>query len=120
MSEFEEKLNTIFSSPEDMKKIIEMARSLSGSIGKQEENKKDIENKKVQLHSEIDPKMLSLITKLVKEYNTKEHNKTALLSAMKPFVQAENRDALDKAGSILKITQLAKIALFELGGGENE
>ena len=116
MGELEEKLNSILSSPKDMEKIMDMARSLSGSIGKTEEKKQ--EAKASLPFGDIDPKMIGLMTRLMREYNTKEHDKTALLSAMKPYVKQENRDALDKAGSVLKITQLAKIALSEFGGGE--
>ena len=68
----------------------------------------------------IDPKMIGVMTRLMKEYNTTKSDKTALLSAMKPYVKAENRDALDKAGNVLKITRLAKIAFAEFGGSENE
>lgn len=118
MGELEEKLNSILSSPKDMEKIMDMARSLSGSMGKQEEKKQ--EQKATLPFGDIDPKMIGLMTRLMREYNTKEHDKTALLSAMKPYVRAENRDALDKAGSVLKMTQLAKIALSELGGREND
>ena len=118
MGELEEKLNSILSSPKDMEKIMDMARSLSGSLGKQEE--KSREQKSPLPFGDIDPKMIGLMTRLMREYNTKEHDKTALLCAMKPYVREENRQALDKAGSILKLTQLAKIALGEFGGRENE
>ena len=39
MGEFEEKLNSILSSPEDMEKIMNLARSLSSSAGNQDGRK---------------------------------------------------------------------------------
>ena len=109
MSEFEEKLNSILSDPESMGKIMDLARGLTGS---KEEPKLPF--------GDIDPKMIGIMTRLMKEYNTTESDKTALLSAMKPYVKSENREALDKAGSVLKMTRLAKIALTEFGGVRDE
>lgn len=113
MGEFEEKLNSILSSPKDMEKIMDIARGLSSSIPKAKEAPKDI-------FGEIDPKMIGLMTRLMKEYTTTQSDKTALLSAMKPYVKSENRQALDKAGEILKISRIAKIAFSEFGGSDNE
>ena len=38
MGEFEEKLNSILSSPKDMEKILGLARELSGSMGESQEH----------------------------------------------------------------------------------
>ena len=112
MGEFEEKLNSILSSPKDMEKIMEIARGLSGDKPKNEEKKLPF--------GEIDPKMLGVMTRLMKEYTTTKSDKTALLSAMKPYIKAENRGALDKAGEILKLTRIAKVAFSEFGGNRDE
>ena len=112
MGEFEEKLNSILSSPKDMEKIMEIARGLSG-------DKPKIEDKKLPF-GELDPKMLGVMTRLMKEYTTTKSDKTALLSAMKPYIKAENRGALDKAGEILKLTRIAKVAFSEFGGNRDE
>lgn len=97
-----------------------IARSLSETLGNDDESGKREKLSESMPIGELDPKMIGLMTKLIKEYNTKKHDKTALLTAMKPYVKSENRAALDKAGSILKMTQLAKIAFSELGGEKNE
>ena len=114
MGELEDKLNSILSSPKDMEKIMNIARSLSGSADKTGEKK---DAPKLPF-GDVDPKMLGVMTRLMKEYNTTQSDKTALLSAMKPYIKAESRDALDKAGNILKITRLAKIAFSEFGGND--
>ena len=93
---------------------MDMARGLTGAIPKKEEPKNTLP------FGEIDPKMIGIMTRLMKEYNTTKSDKTALLSAMKPYVRQENRDALDKAGSVLKMTRLAKIAFTEFGGRDDE
>ena len=113
MGELEEKLNSILSSPKDMEKIMEIARGLSGAEPKQEAKTKPP-------FGEIDPKMLGVMTRLMKEYTTTKSDKTALLSAMKPYVKSENRSALDKANEILKLTRIAKVAFSEFGGARDE
>lgn len=114
MGELEEKLNSILSSPKDMEKIMEIARGLSGAAPKQEEAKTK------PPFGELDPKMLGVMTRLMKEYTTTKSDKTALLSAMKPYVKSENRGALDKANEILKLTRIAKVAFSEFGGAHDE
>ena len=114
MGDFEEKLNGILSSPREMEKIMDIARSLSQSAPKTAE--KQTEPK--LSFGDIDPKMIGLMGRLMKEYNTNEGDKTALLSAIKPYVREENRAAIDKAGGVLKLTKLAKIAFTEFGGFE--
>ena len=118
MGELEEKLNSILSSPDEMAKIMDMAKSLSVNFAPKDEPKK--EEGKLPLFGDIDPKMIGVMTRLLTEYNTTRSDKTALLSAMKPYVREQNRDALDKAGDILKMTKLAKIAMTELGGIKGE
>ena len=113
MGEFEDKLNSILSSPKDMEKIMDIARGLSASIPKADDMPKNP-------FGDIDPKMIGIMTRLFKEYTTTKSDKTALLSAIKPYVKSENRQALDKAGEILKISRIAKIAFSEFGGSDNE
>ena len=68
--------------------------------------------------SELDPKMLKLMSHLMGEYKAPNNDKTALLKAMKPYLKPERHQALDKAADIVKMAHLAKIALSELGGGD--
>lgn len=116
MGEFEDKLNSILSSPKDMEKILGLARELSGSLGGGEE-KKPPENKSIP--GELDPRLLKMITKLLGEYSGASNDKTALLTAIRPYVKTERQAVLDRAVKIAKLTHLAKLALTEFGGDFN-
>ena len=121
MSEFEDKLNSILSSPEEMKKIMRIARSISDSIGSGEQKPASAESNSPSILSslgDLDPKMLKLMSGLIGEYKSQNDDKTALLKAMKPYLKPERRPALDKAADIVKMAHIAKIALNELGGGD--
>ena len=122
MSEFEDKLNSILSSPEEMEKIMGIARSLSGSLGSNSGDSTDSGSAAppaADLFSELDPKMLKLLSHLVREYKSPENDKTALITAIKPYLKPERQAALDKASGIVKLAHLARIALGELSGGDD-
>lgn len=122
MSEFEDKLNSILSSPEEMEKIMGIARSLSGSLGGNSGDSTDSGSAAptaANLFSELDPKMLKLLSHLVSEYKSPENDKTALITAIKPYLKPERQVALDKASGIVKLAHLARIALGELSGGDD-
>lgn len=121
MSEFEDKLNSILSSPEEMKKIMGVARSISDSLGSGERTSPPSEANSRSITpslGDLDPKMLKLMSSLMGEYKSQSNDKTALLKAMKPYLKPERQSALDKAADIVKMAHLAKIALSELGGGD--
>ncbi len=115
MGEFEDKLNSILSSPKDMEKILGLARELSGSL--EGEDKKHQEKKSIP--DELDPRLLKMIAKLMGEYSGTSNEKTALLAAIRPYVKTERQAALDRALKIAKLTHLAKLALKEFGGDFN-
>ncbi len=122
MSEFEDKLNSILSSPEEMEKIMGIARSISGSLGGNSGGSTDSGSAaptSADLFSELDPKMLKLLSHLVREYKSPENDKTALITAIKPYLKPERQAALDKASGIVKLAHLARIALGELSGGDD-
>lgn len=123
MSEFEDKLNQILSSPEDMEKIMGLAKSMSGSLGSQETPKEpapDSESLGAALPlGDIDPKMLKLMGRLMGEYSSKSGEKTALLTAMKPYLREERYETIDKAAKIARLAKIARIALTEFSGGDS-
>jgi hypothetical protein len=125
MSEFEDKLNKILSSPADMEKIMSIAQSFSGSLGSQASAEGTKEGASAPDLSaitsslkDIDPKIMRLVTRLVGEYTSGKNDKTALLNAIKPYLREDRRDKVDKAAEIAKIAKLAKVALAEFTGGD--
>ena len=106
-----------------MEKIMGLAKSMSGSLGSQEAPKEpapDSESSGAALPlGDIDPKMLKLMGRLMGEYSSKEGEKTALLTAMKPYLKEERYETIDKAAKIARLAKIARIALTEFSGGDS-
>ena len=126
MSELEDKLNKILSSPAEMEKIMGLAKSLSGSLGAQPSGESaaasagpipDLSGIGSTL-KDLDPKIFRLVTRLVGEYTAGKNDKAALLGAIKPYLKEDRREKIDKAADIAKLARLAKIAFSEFSGGE--
>lgn len=144
MEDFEEKLNSILSSPETMSQIMALANSLSGeSAGAAQtapQESPPVESapnapsassassasstqparggSPLELLQGLDPKMLQRILSLWGEYNRAGDEKAALLQAMRPFLREERRSRLDKAVQITRITRVIRVAMEQFKGGE--
>ena len=114
MGEFEDKLNSILSSPEDMKKIMNLAQSLSGSGG---ENKETCSSGGLSATSleGLDPKMLSMISGILKKVGSEKDDKKELVHALKPYLKKERSEALDRAVRYAKIARIARTVFSEMG-----
>lgn len=126
MSELEDKLNKILSSPAEMEKIMGIARSLSGSLGTQPSAESpsggspatgDLTSMASAL-KDIDPKIMGLMGRLVGEYTSGKNDKAALLNAIKPYLKEDRRSKIDRAAELAKLARLAKVAFRELSGGD--
>ncbi len=131
MSELEDKLNKILSSPAEMEKIMNIARSLSGSADSQsaptdaaagaadDGAAADASSLGSALGS-IDPKTLNLIGRLAGEYTSGKNDKAVLLNAIKPYLKEDRRAKIDRAAEIAKLARLAKLAFKEFTGGDTD
>lgn len=127
MEDFEEKLNSILSSPEAMGQIMALANSLSGEGEQQEENAPqppssappvvEREENPFALLQSMDPAMLRKAMTLFRAYQSGGSEKTALLEAMRPFLREEKREKLDKAIQISRFSRLIRVAMEEFRGG---
>lgn len=122
MGEFEDKLNSILSSPAELEKIMNVARSISGSMGSGTAEASSTETSGIDSISSalggIDPKMLKLMTRLLGEYSTGAGDKAQILHAIKPYLKNERQEKIDRAVEIAKLAKLAKIAFSEFSGGD--
>lgn len=125
MGELEDKLNSILSSPEQMERIMNLARSFSSSSanaassGQQEENKSSNASlSAAQTSGGLDPKMMGLMTRLLGEYSSHSSDKAALLTAISPYLKSERREVINKAAEMARLARLARIAFSELNGGD--
>ena len=143
MGEFEEKINGILSSPKDMEKIMNLARSIGGSGEEsKEEIPRDEANHEERNHEQspqkdvaedespldlsgllgsIDPAMLKTVGALIggKGDDGGTGKSAALLGTITPFLKDERKEQVKRAMTIAKFAQVAKLAFSdELQGGD--
>ena len=122
MSEFEDKLNTILSSPETMQQLASIARTLSGETPEPGPEAKEEAptggNPLDGLLSGIDPGVIGRLLPLLSRYQEGSTEKIALLQAMKPFLRQERQEKLERAIQITRLSKLIRSSLTLLGEGE--
>ena len=125
MGEFEEKLNSILGDQQAMGQIMALAQSL-GQASPQEEGEPPQEAQGSgappdlsQLMGSLDPKMMQLGMRLLREYQQDDNRNAALLQALRPYLREERRGRLDKAVQIAKLSRMLRVALGSLGKGED-
>lgn len=139
MAEFEEKLNAILGDQEAMGQIMALARSLSASEQTESEEtqeeggvsgcdkQEDIQAPSSQqgpdlsaLFDQLDPAMLQMGMRILREYRGRDDRSADLLRALRPFVREERRGKLDKALQIAQMTRMIRVALTAMGGRGEE
>lgn len=123
MGEFEEKLNSILGDQQAMGQIMALAQSLGKQSSSDQEEKdtapepaEDAPPDLSQLMGNLDPKMVQLGMRLMREYQQDDGQNTALLQALRPYLREERRGRLDKAVQVAKMSRLLRVALGSLGG----
>lgn len=128
LDDFQEKLNSILSSPAEMEKIMAIARSFSGESApapSQDTGPPDVPASAPAPPDPapsgftldgLDPDMIAMMARVMQESN-KSNGKTAIIGAIAPHLREERRGKLEQA---LKIAQMAGVAkiLFGSGGGD--
>ena len=127
MGDLDEKLNAILGNPEAMGQIMALANSLGAGNGETESRQMQEgsqccsdEEASPDLFSalgDFDPRMLQIGMELLREYQTGDDKKTALLHALRPFVRKERWEKLDRAIQIAKLSRVIRL-LFDTMGKE--
>lgn len=126
MAEWEEKLNTILGDPEAMGQILSLAQSLGlSSRPEQEDHSPEEGGQEVEQPplSGGDPAMLRQSMALLSALGQEENDKrTALLTALKPFLKPERQASLDRAIQLQRLTKMARVAfrLLRDEGGDGD
>ena len=122
MGDFEDKINDLLKSPESLEQIMMLARSLSGNSSESDSPKETngLSNILGSLGGSdgFDPQLMSFLGTALKEYSSPS-DKTALISALKPFLKNEKRQKVDRAMQIAKLAKVAKHVIPEIGGSKN-
>ena len=104
MSELDEKLNSILSDPAEMEKLMGMAKQLSGKLQAGDAPESEF--------AALDPKLMALAGRFLSLYRRRD-DKSALITAMKPYLSRERQDEIEKAARIARITSAARAVLSD-------
>ncbi|MBQ3405036.1 MAG: hypothetical protein IJG63_06440 [Oscillospiraceae bacterium] len=119
MGDIEDRLNSILSSPEEMEKIMGLARQFMGTAQAPEQDNtqaKAVSN--VTPPPDMDPRLMSVIGRLFNEYSRTDNDRTAVLNAIKPYLRDERRRKLEKAIEMAKMARIARLAIREFSSGQ--
>lgn len=124
MGEFEDNLNRILSSPEDMEKLMGMAKSLSSQMGGGFDGENGAFQKdgggKTEPSDCVDPKLLAAITRLMGELNSQGSGKGALIDAIKPYLTESRRERIERASKTARLFKAAKTVFSDFSGGDRD
>lgn len=135
MGEFEEKLNSILGDKEAMGQIMALAQSLgkpAPPTPKPEEETREpgwertgapapesgAGEDPLSMLGSLDPRMVQMGMRLLKEYRTGDDRNAALLAALRPFLRKERYARLDRAIQIARLSRVLRVAFQSLGGKE--
>jgi len=122
MTDFQDALNKLLSSPEDMEKLTALAGQFLGGGSEPETPEPSGRGADfgsiASAISGMDPALLGKITKLMSVYSGKS-DKAALIEAISPYIDPERQSRLAKAQELAKYARVAKAALGEFGGNAN-
>ena len=119
MADFEDKLNSILGNQEAMGQIMALARSLSGGEAEDgQASEVPLQKSAPQpenLFDSLDPEMIQMGMRLMREFQSPDDRNTALLQALRPFLREERRQRLDRAAQIVSMSRLIRTALRAMG-----
>ena len=126
MAEFDDKLNSILSNPDAMSQIMQLAQSLSGPGPGTESPPPpqpssapppppspggggDLFSSLSSLAGGMDPKLLTRLLPLVQELGgQRDSNARQLLYALRPYLQEEKQDKVERALQLARLFHLGK------------
>ncbi len=100
----------------DLGAILQMLGSMTGGGQQQGENGATGEKNTNPLSAleSIDPRIMQLGMRVLKEYSRTDDQKVALLMALKPFVKEERYAKVDRAMQIARLSRVIRVALEAL------
>lgn len=113
MSQLEDRLNALLSSPEDMGKIAQMASRLMGQIAPNDPPAG--KDSKAPPLSEDTAGMMGAVARIMSGLND-QGSKKQLVAGLSPYLAEKRRRRLEKALSIATAAKLAGAAFSEMGG----
>ena len=114
MDGLEEKLGALFSSPESMAQLKQLADTLAGTLGSGGGERGSGPDPGGEMPEGLDPRLMQLITGVLREFQAPSRT-GELVAALRPWLDEERGKRLEKALRIARLTRAARTALPELG-----
>lgn len=67
----------------------------------------------------LDPRLLTLASRVMQEYQSEDDSRTVLLNSLRPFVKEKRYAKIDKAIQIARLSRLIRVALDVFKGGDH-
>ena len=124
MGEMEDKLNAILNDPSAMGQIMALAQSLGGGAPRPQASPAGDappalaggEDPLAAL-GEIDPGMIQMGMRLLREYQGEDDRTVALLNALRPFLKESRLAKLDRAVQISRLARVIRVLFRGMGEG---
>ena len=117
MAELEDKLNALLSDPDSMAQVMQMAQQLSATMGQDNtpvsEPAPPSTANAPSLLDGLDPKVLTRLLPLVKEYSQSNSQTMQLLMALRPFLKPEKQEKVARAAQLSHLIHIGKKFLLE-------
>ena len=137
MGEMEDKLNAILNDPSAMGQIMALAQSLGGGAprpqaspageaaqGAEQTGAREAEGPAsaggedpLAALGEIDPGMIQMGMRLLREYQGEDDRTVALLNALRPFLKESRLAKLDRAVQISRLARVIRVLFRGMGEG---
>ncbi len=114
MDGLEEKLGALFSSPESMAQLKQLADTLAGTLGSGGGDRTNGPDRGSDMPDGPDPRLMQLIAGVLREFQAPSLT-GELVAALRPWLDEERGKRLEKALRIARLTRAARTALPELG-----
>ena len=114
MDDLQSKISAIFSSPESMEQIRNLAQSLAGGS-------EDIQStmptapQQTEPSLQMDPRIMQVMTRAMSEFS-KPSEASALLGALRPYLSQDRISKMDRAMNIARLAKIARTIIPEFGG----
>lgn len=121
MGEWEEKLNSILGDQNAMGQIMALARSLTGAVQNETDQQSEEELSAMPdlqgLLGQMDPELLQRSMGLLRGMQGSSDRETALLQALRPFLNEKRQEKMDRAVQVLQVTRLLRLTMGGSGEG---
>ncbi len=115
MDDLQNKISALFSSPESMEQIRNLAQSLAGGSG---QATAPPTTEQTPQQPVTDTRMLQLLSRAAGELSHPSEA-SSIIYALRPYLSADRASKIDKAMNIARMAKIAKNLIPEVGGEKN-